>query len=199
MKKVTLLLISIFLILITILLYNTFKYKPNYNYVINNSTIQSDTIKEKFKLRNFEINKIKKYEIEARVLSIKEYSRREDAYLMTYDLALGWNEMSDIKYLKDIKISQRNRWYYWRTKRNELSKSKIEHNSSNHHIIHANENIKKILSNLKEHQVINMKGYLVNAQNLKNKKITLNSSLSRKDIGAGACEILYLEEIEIIN
>ena len=201
MKKLITISILIILLSITFGLYKIFKYKPDYSYIVQEEPNQTEIVYEidDFEKDNFIIQPIKNYEIEARVLSKKKYNFGEDSKLATYDLALGWKEMSDIDYLEKINISQRNRWYYWRTKDNTISKSTVAHNSSNHHIVHANEKIKEQLSNLKEHQVIKMTGYLINATNIDNQKIKLQSSLSRKDKGAGACEVFYVNYLEVIN
>tara|TARA_B100000073_G_scaffold347774_1_gene363295 strand:- start:1605 stop:2210 length:606 start_codon:yes stop_codon:yes gene_type:complete len=182
-------------------LYQVFKYKPDYSYIVTKEPIQENIINkiENFKKDDFIVVPLKNYEIEARILSKKKYTIGEDSDFSTYDLALGWKEMSDIHYLEKIKISQRNRWYYWRTKDRSIPREIISYNSSNHHIVHANEKIKKQLSNLKEHQVIKMTGYLINAKNINYPNIELKSSLTRKDTGAGACEVFYVDYLEVIN
>lgn len=201
MKNIITIVVLIILLSSSIGLYQVFKYKPDYSYVVTKEPVQENIVYEieNFEKDDFVIIPLKNYEIEARILSKKKYTIGEDSDFATYDLALGWKEMSDINYLEKIKISQRNRWYYWRTKDRSISKNTISYNSSNHHIVHANEKIKKQLSNLKEHQVIKMTGYLINAKNINYPNIELKSSLTRKDTGAGACEVFYVDYLEVIN
>lgn len=201
MKNIITIVVLIILFSLSIGLYQVFKYKPDYSYIVTKEPIQENIINkiENFKKDDFIVVPLKNYEIEARILSKKKYTIGEDSDLATYDLALGWKEMSDIHYLEKIKISQRNRWYYWRTKDRSIPREIISYNSSNHHIVHANEKIKKQLSNLKEHQVIKMTGYLINAKNINYPNIELKSSLTRKDTGAGACEVFYVDYLEVIN
>ena len=44
-----------------------------------------------------------------------------------------------------------------------------------------------------------MTGYLINAKNINYPNIELKSSLTRKDTGAGACEVFYVDYLEVIN
>jgi len=201
LKNVITVIVLITLFSLSIGLYQVFKYKPDYSYVVTKEPVQENIVYEieNFEKDDFVIIPLKNYEIEARILSKKKYTIGEDSDFATYDLALGWKEMSDINYLEKIKISQRNRWYYWRTKDRSIPREIISYNSSNHHIVHANEKIKKQLSNLKEHQVIKMTGYLINAKNINYPNIELKSSLTRKDTGAGACEVFYVDYLEVIN
>lgn len=201
LRNVITVIVLITLFSLSIGLYQVFKYKPDYSYIVEKEPIQENIIDkiENFKKDDFIVVPLKNYEIEARILSKKKYTIGEDSDFATYDLALGWKEMSDIHYLEKIKISQRNRWYYWRTKDRSIPREIISYNSSNHHIVHANEKIKKQLSNLKEHQVIKMTGYLINAKNINYPNIELKSSLTRKDTGAGACEVFYVDYLEVIN
>tara|TARA_Y100000588_G_scaffold293792_1_gene313562 strand:- start:11613 stop:12218 length:606 start_codon:yes stop_codon:yes gene_type:complete len=201
LKNIITIVVLIILFSLSIGLYQFFKYKPDYSYIVENEPVQENIIYEieSFEKDDFVIIPLKNYEIEARILSKKKYTIGEDSDFATYDLALGWKEMSDIHYLEKIKISQRNRWYYWRTKDRSIPREIISYNSSNHHIVHANEKIKKQLSNLKEHQVIKMTGYLINAKNINYPNIELKSSLTRKDTGAGACEVFYVDYLEVIN
>lgn len=201
MKNIITIVVLIILFSLSIGLYQFFKYKPDYSYIVENEPVQENIIYEieSFEKDDFVIIPLKNYEIEARILSKKKYTIGEDSDFATYDLALGWKEMSDIHYLEKIKISQRNRWYYWRTKDRSIPREIISYNSSNHHIVHANEKIKKQLSNLKEHQVIKMTGYLINAKNINYPNIELKSSLTRTDTGAGACEVFYVNYLEVVN
>ena len=154
MKNIITIVVLIILFSLSIGLYQVFKYKPDYSYIVTKEPIQENIINkiENFKKDDFIVVPLKNYEIEARILSKKKYTIGEDSDLATYDLALGWKEMSDIHYLEKIKISQRNRWYYWRTKDRSIPREIISYNSSNHHIVHANEKIKKQLSNITKYE-----------------------------------------------
>jgi hypothetical protein len=111
------------------------------------------------------------------------------------DLALGWGRMSDEKVLESIKIKQSGRFYFWSTKRFPIPRKEIERNSANTHIIPADEVIEDELGNIREGHIVDIQGYLVrvNAEDGWRWK----SSVTRNDTGAGACEVLFAEYLEV--
>lgn len=62
----------------------------------------------------YEITHLATFDIKAKVLSKKNYQFGRGADLAPTDLALGWGNMSDERILEKIRISQSNRFYYWR-------------------------------------------------------------------------------------
>ena len=154
---------------------------------IDNKTIKEDT--------DNITTAIASYDIKARVLAKKEYSDKQSSVAST-DLALGWQKMSSNELLKTIKITQSNRFYFWYTKEPNYPRRDIETQSANTHIIAANKNVESQLKKVNIGSIIHMKGYLVN---VKSKKgiFTWKTSTTRDDTGNGACELVYVESIEI--
>ena len=74
---------------------------------------QTDTHSADIPLNGFTLMPLANYAVEARVLSREDYSFGTEAELSPTDLALGWGPMSDEAVLKNIDISQGNRWYHW--------------------------------------------------------------------------------------
>ena len=54
------------------------------------------------------------FDVYARVLSTNHYLFDGQADLSPVDLALGWGRMSDSEVLAGLKVSQSNRFYFWR-------------------------------------------------------------------------------------
>jgi hypothetical protein len=140
------------------------------------------------------------YQIAARVLRREEYSWDTLATVSPMDLALGWNKMSDKSLLDKagIVISQSTRFYYWKVPSfNTLSRSEIEENSANVHIIPANDRVKDYLSEkVKKDDLIYLEGYLVDVKKESSGRTwNMKTSTSRKDTGMGACEILYVTKV----
>jgi hypothetical protein len=132
------------------------------------------------------------FEIRARVLSSRRYYLGRESDLSPIDLALGWGPMSDQHLLDQIDISQSGRWY--RTKYAypaPLGDQQIIHNSSNMHMIPAAKGISKQLKNLRSGDVVTLKGFLVDVDH--DSGWAWRTSLTREDTGAGACEIVYVE------
>jgi hypothetical protein len=70
---------------------------------------------------------------------------------------------------------------------------------SNNHIIPANENIRKAVdSKVRVHDKIVLDGYLVNVEGRnQGRRISMKSSLTRKDSNRGACEIIYVTGVQV--
>ena len=105
--------------------------------------------------------------------------------------------MSDEKVLDELKISQRNRWFYWNCKKFPIPKEQITHNAANMHLIPANDEIESKIKSAKKGNLVKFKGFLVKVTGENDWR--WQSSLSRTDTGDGACEVIYVEEFEIIT
>jgi hypothetical protein len=156
--------------------------------------IQSkDISKTAFSQGDYKISPLAEFEITARVLGKKKYNSGRESDLSTYDLALGWGRMSDIDVIKEISIRQSGRWYRWQTASAPIPLREIERSSANMHMIAANDVVADTLKDLKEYDVVTIKGYLVNV--LATDGWRWQSSLTRDDTGAGACELIWVESI----
>jgi len=137
------------------------------------------------------------FNIKALVLSKKNYTLDKESNIAPIDLALGWGPMSNPAPLKLIRITQSNRFYYFRyDNAPPIPQRQIELNSANMHIIPANRDIKQTLKNVRKGSVVHMTGYLVDARDKKGWR--WNSSRTRDDTGDGACELFYVESIKIL-
>jgi hypothetical protein len=151
---------------------------------------------QKFLYKNYQITPLATFEVEARVLSVKRYRSGRESELSPIDLALGWGRMSDDKVLKDTKIRQSNRFAHWRVKEFPIPRREIEESSSNMHIIPATQHITQQLKDIRKGHVVRFNGYLVRVDARENWH--WQSSLTRKDTGNGACELVWVEELDII-
>ena len=154
--------------------------------------------KKKFKFRDdYEIFPLATLDITARVLSTERYWLDKEATLAPVDLALGWGPMSDEKVLDELNISQRNRWFYWNCKKFPIAKEQIMHNAANMHLIPANDKIESKIKSAKTGNLVHFKGFLIKVTGENGWR--WQSSLSRTDTGNGACEVVFVEEFEIID
>jgi hypothetical protein len=103
--------------------------------------------------------------------------------------------MSDQDVLSHISISQRNRWYYWKTDEWIISRKAIETSSANMHMIPSNDSMASALKQVKQGDVITLSGKLVNVKGQDGWQ--WNSSLSRNDTGDGACELIWVESVRV--
>ncbi len=145
---------------------------------------------------NYTIKALADFDIEARVLSKELYSSGREADLSPVDLALGWGSMSDSEVLSSLSISQRNRFYFYRWENQPpRPPAEIASHSANMHMIPANAQIEKTLKEVRAGQVVRLRGKLVAVSAPDGWR--WQSSLTREDTGAGACELIRVESVEV--
>ena len=149
------------------------------------------------------------YRINALAVSTMDYTwfsiyKRDSVFPI--DLCLLWGENIRNKAYKNknLSFSQDYRFclYNWR---GEL---KFDSNSvSNNHLIVNNEKLEKKIRSIKKGDQVSISGRLVNVTAVNTGKagkfdpdrFDLNTSISRSDTGAGACEIIYVDDVAIIK
>lgn len=135
------------------------------------------------------------FQVQAKVLARESYLWGKEGDLSPVDLALGWGRMSDESILKSFKFGQSGRWYRWTSDNLPIPESEVIACSANMHMIPSNDQIAETLKRVKEGHIIDFHGYLVEVTDGGGWR--WNSSLSREDSGAGACEIVYLLSLNI--
>jgi hypothetical protein len=133
------------------------------------------------------------YQITARVLGNERYRFDALADLAPEDLALGWGPMSDNRVLRDIDISQSNRFYFWRSVTLPLPRDVIINHSANTHVIPSTPAVATLLSRIRTGQVVTLIGSLVDGR--RNDGMSIKTSMTRGDSGAGACEVLLVSDV----
>jgi hypothetical protein len=131
-----------------------------------------------------------------RILRREDYSLGPFAQLVPTDFAVGWGPMSDSAVLQDIEISQANRFYFWRTNRWPLSREQIERHSANWHVIPGSEAVRSTLERLRVGSLVELQGQLVD---IEGREGAMATSLSRRDTGPGACEILLASSARVLK
>ena len=134
--------------------------------------------------------------VTARVLSREDYSWGADAKLIPEDLALGWGRMSDSSVLASIKITQSDRFYYWHVDQFPIPRREIETSSANMHMIPADTGVKRELEQVRVGQIVHFEGFLVDAS--RPGGWHWKTSMTRDDVGAGACELVYVERFDVV-
>ena len=149
-----------------------------------------------YRYDGYTIKPQKPYRMEARVLGRRDYRTDREAELSPVDLALGWGPMADSNVLSEIDISQSGRFYTWRVESFPIPRRDIERNSANVHIIPASPTVAETLDAIREDMNVRLHGQLVYVD--ADDGWRWRSSLTFNDIGAGACEVLWLEHVEIL-
>ncbi|OYZ11265.1 MAG: hypothetical protein B7X95_07805 [Methylophilaceae bacterium 17-44-8] len=154
---------------------------------------QTDTDSPRFQYKHYTITPLAQFALKARVLAREDYRFDRGASLAPVDLALGWGAMSDSQVLSQMKISQSNRFYFWHVDTFPIPRQVIETHSANMHMIPADDQVEAQLKQVRVGQMINIEGYLVQANATDG--FYWKSSLTRNDTGAGACELVFVKKV----
>lgn len=136
------------------------------------------------------------FRITARILSVEHYRVDKLAPIAPIDLALGWGPMSDSEVLATLDISQGNRFFYWHTEALPIPRRQLETHATNVHAIPRDAAIRGELERLRVGEVVELAGLLVD---VRTEDMRWDTSLSRSDTGAGACEVLYVKRVSILS
>lgn len=142
------------------------------------------------------------YSVTAVILSIKRYDTWFPGLdLMDgaapLDLALAWGPVASRPDIQDqLKVSQRHRFFFWRAGKGNLLpiRQALLTGMANTHIVPANEKVAEQIDGLEVGQVVLLSGSLVDIS--RNGRV-MRTSMTRDDYGAGACEILYVDHVEV--
>ncbi len=149
-----------------------------------------------FSYKDYRITPLARFKLDARVLARERYRLGREAELAPVDLALGWGPMSDGRVLEQIDISQSGRFYYWRVQQFPIPRRDIEIHSANMHLIPATTEIEERILAIRPGELIRLTGQLVRVE--AEDGWHWASSLTREDTGNGACELIWVERLELI-
>jgi hypothetical protein len=144
---------------------------------------------------DYQITPLESFALEARVLGAERYRFDRGAEISPMDLALGWGPMSDESVLQRIDISQSGRFYFWHVKEFPIPRRDIEIHSANMHMIPATAEVERQLLRVRPGQVVALMGYLVEVRGRDG--FRWRSSLTREDTGNGACELVWVEKLDV--
>jgi hypothetical protein len=143
----------------------------------------------------YRITAVARFEATARVIRTERYRFDRESDLVPVDLALGWGPMSDSAVLRGLSFSQNSRFYFYRwSAAPPIPSRQIMVNSANMHLIPASERVARRLREVRAGHIVHFSGYLVNAT--AGDGWIWATSLTRTDSGAGACELVWVEEFE---
>jgi hypothetical protein len=151
---------------------------------------------EPFEFKDYYLTPLADFSLQAKVLSREDYWLDRESDLAPTDLALGWQKMSDEAVLEQIEIRQSGRWYHWQVNDFPIPRRSIETQSANMHMVPADENVAAMLDLVSPGQIISLQGYLIRADG--HDGWYWQSSLTREDTGAKACELVFVTHIDIV-
>ncbi len=157
----------------------------------------------------YELTPLFDYEISGLVVHRMDYTwfsiyKMDSIFPLDLCMMWGWDIESGVYKNKNLKFSQDSRFcrYSWR------GNLKFNANEvSNNHILVDNKVLENRLKSINSGDQIKIRGKLVNVSGKNIGKpgrydpetFKMNSSVKRNDTEAGACEIIYLEDFEILK
>jgi hypothetical protein len=146
----------------------------------------------------YRLRALAQFDITGRLLSRKFYSSDEISDLTPIDFAVGWGPMSDQAVLDRITVWQTGRFFFWKYQNPPpISKEAITAHATNMHLIPSTAEVAVKLKKVRTGDLFRLRGLLVEAT-----KPGLNpvrSSLTRTDTGKGACEVVWVESVELLK
>jgi len=111
------------------------------------------------------------------------------------DVALAWGPVGSPAILRHVRFHLKRRYVSarWRT-RLPLGEREVMRHLSNHHLIPAAEAVRESLEMIRPGDLVTLEGELVDVTGPAGRFAT---SLSREDIGNGACEVVFVEKVEV--
>ena len=150
-----------------------------------------------FSYPGYTIEALAPFDLEGRVLSRRDYNGDREAELSPTDLAMGWGAVDTPAVLEALKVSQRNRWYFWRADSLPVTPREVSVQSANMHMIPANPEAAAALDAVSADDRVRIIGTLVEVRG--NDGWRWRSSLTREDTGSGACEVVLLERLVVLS
>lgn len=150
---------------------------------------------EPFTYKGFKLTPRARISFEARILSIEHYYFDSFTELSSTDIVFGWGAMSNESNLESLLVRQSDRRFYFEMASPPINKHKMWHQTANMHLIGPAKQIRQKISTLRKGQIVKLEGFLVNASS---ESWTLKTSLSRKDIGDGSSELVWINSLSIL-
>lgn len=153
---------------------------------------------------DYEIKPLYDYELYGMIVSYKVHDgdsrlhKLWNDHLNVADYCVVWGKTALASTLAKVKIWNGQFTCNFSTRDQEAWENLNQSELSNNHLISADEVIRKNIDKIRIGDQIRIKGQLAEYTNL-NTKSTRGTSISRDDKGNGACETIYVSEIDILK
>ena len=121
-------------------------------------------------------------------------------FVMPMDVALVWGPVADPAVLSHVKFHLSERYVsYWHDAATPAS-GQLPSHIANNHLIPADEGVAKDLARIRIGDLVTLRGKLVDVHinDASGKQVfRARTSLTRNDVGSGACEIIWVESVEV--
>lgn len=159
-------------------------------------TQQTTYSRDKISFKTFDLKPRASINLEARVLSIKNYYFDKYSDLSPTDVVFGWGPMSDERSLSSLMVRQSERSFYWEMANPPIKQQKMWNHAANMHLIGSTQAIRDKISTLRQGQIVKITGVLVDAKSPEG--WSMKTSLKRTDIGDNSSELVWIKSLSIL-
>jgi len=210
-KKIirTILIINVFIFAVTLFYKNSLPKSSQISNKLLQWPSQTETSREPFTIEKegIEYTVTPKYEYELYGLIVSDYNSENIFDIMhkndplnTKDLCVIWGENLENNNFKKVKYTHGEFTCFYRYSDSQMN---FKHTQlSNNHLLPDNDEIYKKIKNTAVSDQIHLKGYLANYSISNTEQGDLGkrtTSISREDTGNGACEVIYVNDFEILK
>lgn len=146
---------------------------------------------------NYQLGFTDKILIRGMILSTHHYNDDEKSDIAPIDVVIGWKKMSDPDVVSKVYIMQNGRFYFWKVNEFPIPRAEIESSSTNLHIVPDSKQLTDRLKTLRVGDIVSLEGYLSDVKD-EDERIWVTSRV-RNDSGDGACEIMLVKNLSIID
>lgn len=165
--------------------------------LVADAPFQQDSDAPRFRHADHQLQPRAAYELTARLLGRETYRFDAGAGLSPLDFAVGWGAMSRSEILDRLRISQSNRFLHVRWQELPIPEDELFSSAANMHLVPADAGVRRSLDKMRAGQIVRLRGLLVDAERDDGWRWT--TSLNRTDRGQGACELMYVQQAEIVS
>ncbi|KAA8733938.1 hypothetical protein F4V57_07205 [Acinetobacter qingfengensis] len=142
---------------------------------------------------NQSIQTLKPFEGQFRILGYKFYHDDEQAKFSPVDLAVSSGLFADPQIASQISVQQYDRYLKWSIPYLPVPAKQAIEMVFNIHFVPASPEIAQQIKQIKRGDLVHLQGELIE---INDKNLVWKSSLSRDDVGDGACEVFRVNEIQ---
>ena len=169
--------------------------------------IEQSSESGEYKGRPISVSYIAYYDIAGVVTSVHDYWGLDDyATLVPRDVCIAWGSLGELWLNHEVSFYQVDRFCHGKVTESELDPAEVftfktpfgqtrtsVSSMSNNHLIPSTPEIRNQIFGLNAGDKVRITGYLVNAIY---GELGLKSSMTREDVGNGACEVIYVTGVE---
>lgn len=135
------------------------------------------------------------YQTKAWAIAVDDGVDDDWSIVVPLDVSLAWGAVANPEVLRHFSFHLKRRYISlgWDADM-PLSKNEVMHHASNHHLIPGSAEVMQSLKQIRPGDFVELEGQLVDVRGPPG---LMRTSLSRRDVGNGACEILYVRSVQV--